>query len=1115
MKKFLSLVLALVMAMSLVTVSAGAKDFTDSDSISGDEYAEAIDVMSALEIIDGYEGGAFQPQGTLTRGAAAKIIACMMLGKTTAEALGSQAAPFKDVPVGSTFAGYIAYCVEAGIIDGYADGTFRPSNKLTGFAFLKMLLTAMGYDSSIEGFTGTNWTVNVARRAIENGLTDGNDDFVGTDLATREEACLYAVNTIKATLVEYETKGTDITVEGGSTISIGASAPKVVTSVNASQATSINSTPYSTGATGQTTTYTVEFGEKYMPKLSLKGDTDAFYRPVHVWDYKGVKIGTYADEADLEYNKKVASDTIYDELGLTSAVDAALYLDGVKQADFTVKNNETKKTGDTGVLTQVWKGGYFTAAGVWVTTVTITEMHYYVGDVVSKTAATKTKDAYVTVVARGDQGYLGGTFYTEDFAVDDVVIYNYSKKADDTGVKYLTVAETATGTLTGFTTGDSATVGGTKYDYSCTVAREAAQASINTDVTVVLDPFGYAIDIDGKTDDNYAVVLGVSDEFDLRAEANLLFADGHTEIVNTTANYGNPGNTKLTTGDIVSYVIKSNEKYELTLRADSEPVAVALENGEYTFTYNGANYYANGKTLFLVKTQDTNGNAIYSAYEGIKNVPDVTKAADGNVAAVFCKNNDRTLPATVVYVDATKATVLNPASDVVFIQGNDDGMSYTYGVGSFWKFDAVVNGELKEDFMVNPVDGKYGMYKDQYGLYDGVYYDANGVATLYASPAGVVKGTGVYRQANDVLGTKKVGDTGFRYYSVADGCYVVLVNADGDIQTGLTAGSVVNDDDDLVFFKLNSSNEIASAYIVKQGVDISAATYDVSASNVAMFKAPGSTKEVATLSDIAAGTVVTVIANAPGVEIKSTADDVVLTPVITPTAKTAGQWTFKMPARNVGDVFTVRALDADTAIQVGDVTATSPLTATAVVDNENGTITVAVSGSASATNTVVVNVSAVSATSKVSASSVTLTYTSAWDTGKVTVTAEDGTAKEYTVSAYDTATKDTTLKTSQNAGAVTSTAGANGTATAVVDNAKGTLTVTFQAGTNAFAVGDNFTITLETTNSSATAAPATVKLVAVAADKFVADVDTFVVTSSDGSTTATYTVVVGAVAPNA
>ena len=106
--------------------------------------------------------------------------------------MGTQAAPFKDVPAGSTFAGYIAYCVESGLIDGYADGTFRPGNTLTGFAFLKMLLTALGYDSSIEGYTGTNWTVNVAGRATQIGLTDGNDEFVGTRAATREEACLYA-----------------------------------------------------------------------------------------------------------------------------------------------------------------------------------------------------------------------------------------------------------------------------------------------------------------------------------------------------------------------------------------------------------------------------------------------------------------------------------------------------------------------------------------------------------------------------------------------------------------------------------------------------------------------------------------------------------------------------------------------------------------------------------------------------------------------------------------------------------------------------------------------------------------------------------------------------------
>ena len=95
MKKFLSLVLALVMTMSLVTVSAGAKDFTDSSKIN---YSEAVDVMSAVKVIDGYADGAFNPSNTLTRGAAAKIICNLILGPTTAGALVADAAPTRTFP---------------------------------------------------------------------------------------------------------------------------------------------------------------------------------------------------------------------------------------------------------------------------------------------------------------------------------------------------------------------------------------------------------------------------------------------------------------------------------------------------------------------------------------------------------------------------------------------------------------------------------------------------------------------------------------------------------------------------------------------------------------------------------------------------------------------------------------------------------------------------------------------------------------------------------------------------------------------------------------------------------------------------------------------------------
>ena len=185
MKKFLSLVLALVMTMSLVTVSAGAVDFTDDSDI---DYKEAVDVISALGIVDGYSDDSFRPDGSLTRGAAAKIICNLVLGPTTASALSATTAPFRDVPTTNTFAGYITYCSQQGIISGYGDGTFRPSGTLTGNAFMKMLLGALGYDSDIEGYTGANWTVNVIKQAVGIGLDDGNDNFVGSKTVTRQGA---------------------------------------------------------------------------------------------------------------------------------------------------------------------------------------------------------------------------------------------------------------------------------------------------------------------------------------------------------------------------------------------------------------------------------------------------------------------------------------------------------------------------------------------------------------------------------------------------------------------------------------------------------------------------------------------------------------------------------------------------------------------------------------------------------------------------------------------------------------------------------------------------------------------------------------------------------------
>ena len=199
MKKFLSLVLALVMTMSLVTVSASAADdgFKDADKINN---TEAVEVLSAMGVIGGYADGTFRPQATLTRGAGAKFIAYLMLGQEKADKLAATYTIFKDVDDTVGLAAYIEWAAANGIVDGYGDGNFGPYNTLTEYAFGKMLLTALGYDSAKEGFTGAGWQKNVYRLAAKNGVFDGTETWGACD---RETAARMALGALKAKVVVY------------------------------------------------------------------------------------------------------------------------------------------------------------------------------------------------------------------------------------------------------------------------------------------------------------------------------------------------------------------------------------------------------------------------------------------------------------------------------------------------------------------------------------------------------------------------------------------------------------------------------------------------------------------------------------------------------------------------------------------------------------------------------------------------------------------------------------------------------------------------------------------------------------------------------------------------
>jgi hypothetical protein len=150
-------------------------------------------------IVTGYLDGTFKPNHTVTRAEFA-----VMLMNTLKPNVDGASLIFTDsVTIGAWAKSAIAQAVQAGIIKGYADGSFRPSAVITRAEMAVMIAGAMGQSMEADAATGfaddkdiPAWAKGSVAYVKQAGIVQGKGDnqFAPQDHATRAEAVTILLN---------------------------------------------------------------------------------------------------------------------------------------------------------------------------------------------------------------------------------------------------------------------------------------------------------------------------------------------------------------------------------------------------------------------------------------------------------------------------------------------------------------------------------------------------------------------------------------------------------------------------------------------------------------------------------------------------------------------------------------------------------------------------------------------------------------------------------------------------------------------------------------------------------------------------------------------------------
>lgn len=126
--------------------------------------------------IKGYPNGSFKPTDTITRAEAATIF-YRLLTDSTRKAYATSYNTFKDVPATAWYNTAVSTMAKLGIVNGGADGYFRPNDPITRAEIAAMIARCDGayYTGSSTVFSDTygHWAAGYIDRAYELGWING------------------------------------------------------------------------------------------------------------------------------------------------------------------------------------------------------------------------------------------------------------------------------------------------------------------------------------------------------------------------------------------------------------------------------------------------------------------------------------------------------------------------------------------------------------------------------------------------------------------------------------------------------------------------------------------------------------------------------------------------------------------------------------------------------------------------------------------------------------------------------------------------------------------------------------------------------------------------------